>query len=687
MANKPNPANFTPDVPDFPVIGQYQPVYGKFDLTTYIQGASDYEIMAFLVQCYNATLKGYSNVTQLSKDTVTAYNQLQTWVNTWFAELDVQQEINNKLQAMFEDGTLANAISPAVFQYLNSEEGTQNLSNVTATKIDSMVQDGSLANVVAQTNKIPDAVKQYLDSVDGTKNLSDVTAKKIEEMAASGALGTVITNTGTVQSTTTDWLHNNVTPVGSAVVVDKSLTIEGAAADSKATGNSIDSLKNDLNELQNGGYVADQQQIGQKVNAWLDEHPEATTTVQDNSLTLDKFTNELKLYTKKDYVTPQMFGAKADGVTNDSKAIQDAIDSGTTVFLPKGIYNIGENTLNFSTFDQGHSYSFIMDINAVINYSGTNCAIKILKYGISEFKIGTINAKNGDGINTVSDHYTNGGGYLTIIGGLIKAGKNAIIAGTSYTTGYSNEIRIYDTNLIGGEYGFHVVNYVNAGPNEENTYINHYKLFNVSFGGMTNGYCMFFESTGTAAIEDIFLYNLRTTEPLLSNCKLLKSVGKIYRVTGVLSDPIFTNIPQNIKYYIEVGSGAKDWNILISNEYILTVSSEGYLRINKTNLVRTQYLTLPANYTYTFTEPIDESNCYLLTAQGGTNTDWRYAGILFLANNGSALFTICANLISVSVDKTNISIHNASAEYDMDVYTSLVPLNNVMVLSLLTPDN
>ena len=286
MANKPTPADFSPTVPDFPVIGQYQPVYGKFDLTTYVQGASDYEIMAFLVQCYNATLKGYSEVTQLSKDTVTAYNQLQTWVNIWFAEVDVQQEINNKLQSMYEAGTLAdaiakstaippavaqylnseegtqhltnitdakldamaqdgslanvvaqsNAIPPAVAQYLNSEEGTQNLSNVTADKIDAMTQDGSLANVVAQTNKIPEAVNQYLNSVDGTKNLSDVTAQKIEEMAASGALGTVITNTGTVQSTTTDWLQKNVTPTGSAVTLDKSLSIQGAAADSKATG-------------------------------------------------------------------------------------------------------------------------------------------------------------------------------------------------------------------------------------------------------------------------------------------------------------------------------------------------------------------------------------------------------------------------------------------------------------------
>ena len=163
MANKPTPANFSPTVPDFPSVGQFQPIYGKFDLTTYIQGASDYEIMAFLVQCYNATLKGYSDVTQLSKDTATAYNQLQTWVNTWFAELDVQQEINNKLQSMYEEGTLAtaiaqsNAIPPAVAQYLNTHEGTQNLSDVTAQKIEAMAKELYQREQVFFIGRGPDA--------------------------------------------------------------------------------------------------------------------------------------------------------------------------------------------------------------------------------------------------------------------------------------------------------------------------------------------------------------------------------------------------------------------------------------------------------------------------------------------------------------------------------------------------
>ena len=54
-----------------------------------------------------------------------------------------------------------------------------------------------------------------------------------------------------------------------------------------------------------------------------------------------------------DVVTPEMFGAKGDGVTDDTSAISQALNSGSVVYIPKGKYLVswGKININDSTKD------------------------------------------------------------------------------------------------------------------------------------------------------------------------------------------------------------------------------------------------------------------------------------------------------------------------------------------------
>jgi len=149
-----------------------------------------------------------------------------------------------------------------------------------------------------------------------------------------------------------------------AFVTDKTLTGDGEAADAKVTGDEITDLKSALNygKTATQGYILTasneghgsvwstvglptDEQTGQAVSDWLNDHPEVTTTVQNRSITEAKLADALKLKTIKDYVTPEMFGAVGDGVADDSQAIQDALlycseNNVNRVHFPEGTYAV-----------------------------------------------------------------------------------------------------------------------------------------------------------------------------------------------------------------------------------------------------------------------------------------------------------------------------------------------------------
>ena len=78
---------------------------------------TNYELLCKVVEYLNDVINNENNV----EDNVTAlYNsfvELQNYVNNYFDNLDVQEEINNKLDEMVEEGTLQEIIA----DYLNSK--------------------------------------------------------------------------------------------------------------------------------------------------------------------------------------------------------------------------------------------------------------------------------------------------------------------------------------------------------------------------------------------------------------------------------------------------------------------------------------------------------------------------------------------------------------------------------------
>lgn len=126
--------------------------------------------------------------------------------------------------------------------------------------------------------------------------------------------------------------------------------------------------------------------IDEAVQDWLDRHPEATTTVQDGSLTVEKFSDSLEILTVKDYLTPQMFGAKGDGTTDDTDAFRNmfitakaraitghsAFTGCYKVYIPCGVYRITDSVIysamnvapaSFEIYGSGRD-------NTIIKYEG-----------------------------------------------------------------------------------------------------------------------------------------------------------------------------------------------------------------------------------------------------------------------------------------------------------------------------
>ena len=94
-----------------PYIKALWPVPSCINLTTYVQGMSDYEIICAILQKLNEVVHSFNSLDDAVADLSSKFDSLKSFVDNYFENLDVQEEINNKLDEMVESGEFTQILS------------------------------------------------------------------------------------------------------------------------------------------------------------------------------------------------------------------------------------------------------------------------------------------------------------------------------------------------------------------------------------------------------------------------------------------------------------------------------------------------------------------------------------------------------------------------------------------------
>lgn len=110
-------ANFTPDWNGYTNMKPFKFWCQKVLPTVYDDSLSYYEVLCKLVKYLNQVIENMEKVEQNTDALLVAFNELQGWVNDYFDNLDVQDEIDHKIDEMVEDGTFDRWIEPIIEGY------------------------------------------------------------------------------------------------------------------------------------------------------------------------------------------------------------------------------------------------------------------------------------------------------------------------------------------------------------------------------------------------------------------------------------------------------------------------------------------------------------------------------------------------------------------------------------------
>lgn len=133
--------------------------------TSFVESMTYYECLVWLVKYLEDTvIPAVNNNAEATKELQDAFTILKNYVDNYFDNLDVQEEINNKLDDLVEDGTMARIINEQIFEELNTK------INTATTNI------GNLENLET-TNK-----ETLVSAINEVKGMSDDNSNKIGDL-------------------------------------------------------------------------------------------------------------------------------------------------------------------------------------------------------------------------------------------------------------------------------------------------------------------------------------------------------------------------------------------------------------------------------------------------------------------------------------------------------------------------
>lgn len=157
----------------------------------------------------------------------------------------------------------------------------------------------------------------------------DGATDQILEIKAAGVAGEMIGDLATLTTTDKSSVINAINEINSKESNNEyniSKKISKPVSNPNGTaGQLLRTMGNGNTEWVNFGLPTDAQTAA-AISAWLAAHPEATTTVQNGSITPEKIAAANSHQLINDYSTPHDFGAVGDGTTDDSEALLDCAE-------------------------------------------------------------------------------------------------------------------------------------------------------------------------------------------------------------------------------------------------------------------------------------------------------------------------------------------------------------------------